>query len=157
MKRSWGLVLTGVLLLLVVLGCNYANRRFQAHVSYAEGVTAYQAQDMQAAVASFSEAIRVAPPFCPEKAPAYFWRGAARYSLGEYAEATDDFNEAIRLDPSNAAAYRNRGAAYHRQGEEDLALADLDESLRLDPSDVEAYLARCRVYRKKGEDGRARA
>ena len=43
---------------------------------------------------------------------AYYNRGIAYYSLGQYELAIADYDEAIRLDPQYAEAYCNRGTAY---------------------------------------------
>src|SRR5450759_4296412 len=45
-------------------------------------------------------------------AAAYNNRGVAYRVKANYAQAIDDFNEAVRLEPKNANAFNNRGVAY---------------------------------------------
>ncbi|EMI55103.1 tetratricopeptide repeat domain protein [Rhodopirellula sallentina SM41] len=43
----------------------------------------------------------------------------------------DDYNEAIRLDPSLVMAYNGRGHLFERLGEDAKALADFEKALDL--------------------------
>ena len=58
---------------------------------------------------------------------AYFERGAARISLGDYEKAVADFSKAIELDPKNLPALNDRGTTYRRLGEAGKAKADFDK------------------------------
>jgi tetratricopeptide (TPR) repeat protein len=143
-------VLLAVLLLGGLLGYLYLDRRWQATRHIGRGLTAYKARDWQEAAGAFSEAVRVAPPFSPEKAQAHTWRGNARGELLEYDGAIDDFDEAIRLDPKNALAYRGRGIAWGQKGEHERALTDFGEAIRLGPDDALALYNRGVVHAKSG-------
>jgi tetratricopeptide (TPR) repeat protein len=50
----------------------------------------------------------------------------------KYDLAIADYNEAIRIDPSNAFAFRWRGNAHKAKGEREPALANYDEAIRLE-------------------------
>jgi tetratricopeptide (TPR) repeat protein len=52
---------------------------------------------------------------------------------GEYDEAIEDYNAALRLDPEFAAAYYFRGLSWSEKGEQEEASEDFRESMRLDP------------------------
>ena len=43
-------------------------------------------------------------------------RGLSRHDLGQYEQAIQDFDEAIRLDPTYAGDYYNRGRAHQLLG-----------------------------------------
>ena len=58
------------------------------------------------------------------------------------AEAIQDYDEAIRLNPNYADAYYNRGLAYGAKGDQDRAIQDLNEAIRLNPKDAGAYSGR---------------
>jgi tetratricopeptide (TPR) repeat protein len=60
----------------------------------------------------------------------------------EYDNALGDYNEAIRLNPTNAPVYLNRGNLRGDQKEFDKAIADYNEAIRLDPSYANAYNGR---------------
>ena len=51
----------------------------------------------------------------------------------ESDRALSEYDEAIRLDPSNGMAHCGRGAASTQKGEFDRAIASFDEAIRLDP------------------------
>ncbi len=75
-------------------------------------------------------------------ASAYNNRGVAYRVKANYAEAIDDFNEAIRLVPDFANAYNNRGVAYRNMGNLDRAVADYDQAIRIKPDYVAAFYNR---------------
>ncbi|MDF0589688.1 tetratricopeptide repeat protein [Candidatus Methanocrinis natronophilus] len=60
-------------------------------------------------------------------------KGVALYNLGEYDEAVQAYDEAIRLDPEFAIAWNNKGLALRNLGEYDEAVQAYDEAIRLDP------------------------
>ena len=64
----------------------------------------------------------------------------------DFRGATEEFDEAIRLDPGNANAYTNRGFAYNQLGMYQRAIEDLDDAIRLDPDRAEAYNNRAFSY-----------
>src|ERR1039458_4264557 len=51
---------------------------------------------------------------------------------GHFAEAVQQFTEALKRDPSLAPAYNGRGLAYLRLKEYIPAIADFDDAIRLD-------------------------
>ena len=52
--------------------------------------------------------------------------------MGNYDRAIQDYDQAIRLDPSSALAYNNRGRTQHLKGEYELAIKDYGEAIDLD-------------------------
>jgi tetratricopeptide (TPR) repeat protein len=101
--------------------------------------------DIGAALADFSQAIRLNPQF----AAAYDARGRAYHFLPD--RALLDFNIALKLDPQFVRALVDRGAAYRLTGDLDRSRADLDEAIHLAPDNAHAYEVRGAVYRDKGE------
>ena len=66
-------------------------------------------------------------------AETYNNRGIAYVDQGEYQRAIQDYDEAVRLNPSYAHAYYNRGLAHLKRGNQDLAVRDYNQAVRLDP------------------------
>ncbi|MCA9212011.1 MAG: tetratricopeptide repeat protein [Planctomycetales bacterium] len=63
--------------------------------------------DLDSASRAYTSAIRVYSDFVP----AYMNRGLLRMKTGRFADAYDDFNSVIRLDPGNKSAAKYRDAA----------------------------------------------
>jgi tetratricopeptide (TPR) repeat protein len=102
------------------------------------------------AVEYFTEQIRLRP------SSAFFnSRGIVWEEKGEHEIAIGDFNEAIRLDPTDEAAYNNRGIAWLARKEYDKAISDFDEAIRLVPRYTSAYINRGNAWRDKGQYDRA--
>jgi len=85
-------------------------------------------------------------------ATAFDNRGVAYRHKGQYDLALEDYEQAIRLNPSNANAYNNRGIVYRIKGEYARAIADYDEAIWLKNGDYPAaYYNRALAYADKGE------
>ncbi len=71
-------------------------------------------------------------------AKAFCGRGLAYARKGEYDHAIQDYDEALRINPTYVAAFSNRGIAYAHKGDYDRGIQDLDQALRLKPNDASA-------------------
>jgi formylglycine-generating enzyme required for sulfatase activity len=118
-----------------------------------------RANNLQRAVASYHEALRI---FTPEAAPLDYARtqnnlGEAYRSLptgdreANVQRAIASFEEALRLHPAFPVAYFNRGITYAILGQHERAMADFDEALRLDPAYTEAYLITGKLLDNQGK------
>jgi lipoprotein NlpI len=87
--------------------------------------------EIDAAIADYSAAIRVAP----NSADGHSLRGWANFTKGALSEAIADSSTAIRLDPRSAFAYRNRGRAHLYSGQAKPAADDFAAALRITPAD----------------------
>jgi len=88
-------------------------------------------------------------------AAAYNNRGVAYRLKANYAQAIDDFNEAIRLEPKNANAFNNRGVAYRNMGDLDRAVADYDQAILIKPDYFAAFYNRGLALADKKEYAKA--
>ncbi len=126
--RCWAVAFGGILLLLnVAAGAGTANEAGR------RGKICFDKGDLDAAVAAYTEAIRLDP----RNAERYCDRGFAYCKKGNPDKALADCDEAIRLDPKRAGAYRARGVAHCEKGRLDSAIADCSEAIRLDPTNAE--------------------
>ncbi len=60
-------------------------------------------------------------------------------SQRNYDRAVDDYNAAIRLDPTCEIGFNNRGLASQRKRQIDRAIEDYDEAIRLNPASAVAF------------------
>ncbi len=121
-RKCWTAALAGILLLtspgLSAEPTSEAYLTSKSHLDKADFVSA---------IATFTEAIRLAPKF----ADAYHNRGRAYQSIRDYDKAIPDYTEAIRLNPKYADAYWGRAGCYMMQGEKAKAEADFAQSKKL--------------------------
>ncbi|TRU94650.1 MAG: tetratricopeptide repeat protein [Microcystis wesenbergii Mw_QC_S_20081001_S30D] len=103
-----------------------------------QGVKRLQQGDLEAAINSFNEAIRLNPNY----AQAYGNRGIAYSRLQQYDKALADYNQFIRFNPNSAAAYYNRATLYDKLGDSQKAIADYDQAIRLNPNFTQAISGR---------------
>lgn len=68
----------------------------------------------------------------------YYLRGMSNYHLKEYDLAENDFDEAIKEDPSFLQAYLDRGKIENEENKYTKALKDFDKVLTLDSENIEA-------------------
>ncbi|MBR1092654.1 tetratricopeptide repeat protein [Bradyrhizobium manausense] len=93
-------------------------------------------------IAGCSAVINTGEGILRRLANAYNNRGVARRLKANYAQAIDDFNEAIRLEPNYANAFNNRGVAYRNIGDLDHALSDYDRAILIKPDYFAAFYNR---------------
>jgi len=72
-------------------------------------------------------------------ARAYYNRGVAYKSLGQYQRSIEDYTLAILLKPDYIQAYNNRGIAYVDLAQYQLAIEDYNQIILLKPDDANAY------------------
>ena len=101
--------------------------------------------------------VAILGPACDRRpdAKAMLEQGMTYASTGQWDEAIRDFDEAIRLEPTNAFAYGIRGTAYYSKRDFDRAIRDFDQALRLDPREVKAYTSRAYAACGKGDFSQA--
>lgn len=102
-------------------------------------------------LAEYEEAIRQNPA----DTDAYYNRGAAYLSLGQFERAIDDFSAVLRLEPADASAHLNRGNAHRLLGRLDQAIDDFTRAIQIDPTYVKAYLSRGDALEQLGQYERA--
>lgn len=89
-----------------------------------------EGEDFEGAIDAFNKAIELnlsGPNLCW----AYYNLGNAKARLGQIEEAIDDYDKAIRLNPSFDAAYNNRGWEKSRLDRIDEARQDFEMALNL--------------------------
>ena len=73
-------------------------------------------------------------------------RGFTYNDLGNYKQAIEDYDKAIKIKPGYAQAYINRGNAYISLGNYTQAIKDLNRAIEITPVYAEAYINRGIAY-----------
>jgi tetratricopeptide (TPR) repeat protein len=89
-------------------------------------------------------------------AQSYANLGAAYRMIGEIALAQDNYNHALRLNPSQFNAWLGLGLIAQKQGKTEEAITDLSRSVELQPT-AQAYLSLGRTLTQAGRNVEARA
>ncbi len=76
----------------------------------------------------------------------FFFRGIAKYNLGDLRGAKNDFDRSVRINPVFTNGYHYRGITESRFGNYDQALADLQRAIDLRPGFVSLYFSRGVTY-----------
>ena len=148
--------LAGLVALGFVLGVAWAGFGNPGRAARQRGDAAVRQHDQEAAIAEYSQAIRLEPKY----ARAYFCRALVYYLQHDWDKAVD-FTHAIQIDPKYARAWLIRGASLQAEGRADKAIADYTEAIRLDPTTpdvfgnpdcvaIEAYIGRGLAYASRG-------
>ena len=97
----------------------------------------YKSGEFGKAVKGYTQLLRQGTPSSEEQALVYNNRGHAKYMMVDFYKAKEDFDEAIRLNPSLAVAFYNRGTIHYRMGDFNLALMDFQMCTKLEPNNPE--------------------
>ncbi|MCL2501718.1 MAG: tetratricopeptide repeat protein [Bacteroidales bacterium] len=73
---------------------------------------------------------------------AYFFRGIAKYNLGDFVGAQIDFDRTLSINPVFTPGFHYRAITLSRMGKYDEALKDLEEAVALRPSYTGLYFSR---------------
>ena len=76
----------------------------------------------------------------------FFYRGIAKYNLGDIRGAKRDFDTAVRLNPVFTSGYHYRAITSNRSGHYDEALKDLQKAIDLRPGYTGLYFSRGVTY-----------
>jgi tetratricopeptide (TPR) repeat protein len=80
----------------------------------------------------------------------FYNRGLAYLLKDQYDRAIEDFDQAIRINPTYALAFVSRGGAYSAKGQYDRAIEDFDQAIRINPNYALAFNSRGHTYFSKG-------
>lgn len=97
-----------------------------AQAKFDSGKARAQSNDLDGAIADFTEAVRLDPKY----ADAWVERGQAFFKSGNADRAVADFNQALQADPRNVGAYKSRGMAMLYKNDSDSALIDLTRAIQ---------------------------
>lgn len=101
---------------------------------FEQGVDAMRRNEIDKAVMSFSLITQKAHPGAPEIPHAYFYLGLIAYRAGNMELAVQNFNDALKLDPSMDQARLSLGNAQFAAGNVDEAIASWEQLAKERPN-----------------------
>ena len=113
------------------------------------GKTYLNQNDLDQAIAEFTEALRLDPNLAAAKGnltAAYYNRGVRSFRNGDSDRAIADLTEAAALTPNDTDIYAARGMIYGKKGNHDGAINDFTEAIRLAPKTISFYHSRAGHY-----------
>ncbi|WP_185974334.1 tetratricopeptide repeat protein [Litoribacter populi] len=102
-------------------------------LTYYLGYVYYENNNLEKAIALFSEAIRYSKingEDFPLVYAYHFNRGNAHLKLKRYQKSVDDFSYALKLNPGHPDILVNRGISYYRLGKKNQACQDWRKSVK---------------------------
>jgi len=94
---------------------------------------------------NYTESIKnlsVAIEAAPNKFEPYFFRGLAKYSLGDYEGAISDFNKSIEINPYFSYNYQYRGICKSQIEQYSSALQDYSDAIHRGPNNADVFVNR---------------
>ncbi len=120
---------------------------------YNRGLAHRRLNQLQMAVADYSEAVRIDP----SNSDAFNNRAFVYLKLKQFQAAARDAARAITINPNKTNYYVNRALAFREMGQLQKALADINQAIRLDPARAVSYYTRSIIYRRMGNKAQAGA
>jgi len=75
----------------------------------------------------------------PEKSLVHKEKGNEFFRISNFVEAKNEYDEAIKRNPTDASIYANRAACFTKLGAFPEGIKDCDDAIKLDPKYVKAY------------------
>ena len=128
--------------ILIFLAAFTANAQYDRDVFFLRGRTALQDGKYALAIENFNVLARLDTTDYWN----FFFRGIAKYNLGDIRGARADFDRSVRINPVFTNGWHYRAITKSRQGEYDAALADLEKAIELRPGFIGLYYSRGVTY-----------
>ena len=131
-----------VILLLVMAGVHVSYAQYDKDVFFMRGRHALADGKYSLAIENFN----ILSQLDTSDYWTFFFRGIAKYNLGDLRGAKRDFDRSVRLNPVFTSGYHYRGITESRFGNYDAALADLQTAIDLRPGSEGLYFSRGVTY-----------
>lgn len=76
----------------------------------------------------------------PFNIEAWFLRAMAKYNLGDYQGAIEDYTQCVRLNPTSPAPFQNRGLSRAKLNDHYGAIEDYDRAIKIEPGSYFLYI-----------------
>ena len=125
-------------ILILLATALYAGAQYDRDVFFLRGRTALQDGKYALAIENFNVLARLDTSDYWN----FFFRGIAKYNLGDIRGARKDFDRSVQINPVFTNGFHYRAISKSRQGEYDSALEDLESAIKLRPGFEGLYFSR---------------
>lgn len=129
---------TAAIICVLMLSCITAHAQWDKEVFSIRGQMALQEGKYSTAIQHFNILARLDST----DYWTFFYRGIAKYNLGDVRGALNDFDNTIRLNPVFTNGYHFRGITYSRFGQYEKAFSDFQSAIDLRPGNIGIYFSR---------------
>ena len=126
-----------------------------AEATREENIAKCSDANLDVSIAGCSALLQASGESNEARATAFNNRGVAYRDKADYDKALQDFDEALKLAPSDVGTLVHRGRAYRGKGDHARALADFDAAIKADPKGANAFTQRGLAFADKGDVPRA--
>ena len=153
MKRSFAFILVAALALCTSQISQAAEKKNpEANKLAREGAEAAKNQDFDKAVDLLKKATAMDHKYSDELSAVYQRRGYAAANEQRYADAINDYEEAMKLTPQDAPRIHEQRAAVEMKIQDyDKALADYSDLIKLKPNELKYLNYRAYIYELKND------
>jgi len=85
-------------------------------------------------------------PSAAQDVQSYIDQGIKHSQAGQYDQALQAFDQALKLKPNDPALITYKGIVYYARGQNDRALKEFEAAIKLNPSFGRAYYQRGMIY-----------
>ncbi|UCF90646.1 MAG: O-antigen ligase family protein [Desulfobacterales bacterium] len=142
-----------VLLFLLIFGLVDGHARFQAEMHTKNALAARQSKDWRQVIVEIDKADTGYYSLDPTSTPLSWYRGMARFAMGQIKEALEDFQTAYNCHPYHIHVLNNLGTCNARLKDYAKAIAHYQTALALSPDFQEAQLNLRRLYFRMAKFG----
>jgi lipoprotein NlpI len=155
LSRRWTLAIAVLASATTLIAGRVALSRYRAEVHLRRAFEARAVGNWQQMVAHLDRIDRRTYDMDPSSAPVAWYRGVARFEMGDQAGAFDDFRNALEVHPNHVHVLNNIGTCQTLSGEHDDAVRTYKRAIELAPRFEEARINLGLVLHSLGRDREA--
>jgi len=137
-RQSVRLMLHAILLILLMICMIFGYERLNAEIHIRKALAARKSHQWEKVISEIDKADLRFYPMDPASTPLPWYRGIADFSLGNTAEALEDFKKAYRIHPYHIHVLNNLGTCHALSGDYETARKYYKKAIAISPGFREA-------------------
>jgi len=154
-SRRWTLAIAVLASVTTLIAGRVAWSRYRAEVHLRRALEARAVKNWQRMVAHLDRIDHRTYDMDPSSAPVAWYRGVARFEMGDQAAALNDFRSALQVHPNHVHVLNNIGTCQTLSGQHDDAVRTYKRAIELAPRFEEARINLAFVLHSLGKDQEA--